>query len=189
MSAKVLTRIKTRKSEKYDKIARRTYMLLFLLLLGVNCYFRYRTYRLKNAPDWANWKLASSYDPSSNLNEQVRAFRSDGVPTTLLINGEQWWIFHVDHFTDGTADKTGSIMAETDCQNKIITYISSPNPAILKVNIMHEVFHAGDCLHGGDTYWNSEKPNGEDHPGIYHLGQFMSVFLHDNPQFAAWESN
>ena len=188
MSAKVLARIKTRKSLLYDKIARRVYMLLFLLLLGVNCYYRYRAYRLVHAPSWANWVSASDYQPSSNLHEQVRASTEGGVPTTLLINGEQWWVFQVDHFNDGSNEKSGSIMAETDCANKLITYIPSQNPAVLKVNLMHEVFHAGGCLHGGDRYWNSEKPSDVDHPGIYHLGQFVAVFLHDNQQFAAWES-
>jgi hypothetical protein len=140
----------------------------------------------KNAPTWADFSVAKG------VHEQQSFISEDGVPNHVTINGELWTIVHVNNFTADIHHKYGEyfsgIGGETFCSNKTIAYISSNDMRVLKINIMHEIFHAGDCYHGGDTWWNSEKPSRNSHPGIYHLGEFMATFLHDNPQFAAWEA-
>lgn len=144
-------------------------------------------------PTWAEFKLNPPGDASKQLFENIGSHYSDGVPTTLIVNGEEWSIVRVDMFNDALKAKLGEsfngVQAETYCNNKTIAYISATNPRKLRINLMHEVFHAGDCLHGGDTWWNSINPTKTEHIGVYHLGEFMAVFAHDNPEFMEWEEN
>jgi hypothetical protein len=102
----------------------------------------------------------------------------DGVPTHLNINGQMWNVRKVPFLF--------ITIAETRCKERTIVYIDDPSPMALRTNLIHEVFHAGGCLHGGDTWWNSIHPDNFDHPGIYHLADFMTSFSHDNPEFMEW---
>lgn len=139
-----------------------------------------------DAPTWADFQAAKG------VHETQEYAGIDGVPFHITINGELWSIVHVNNFNSDSHHKYGEYFSgtggETFCENKTIAYDSSADARLLKINIMHEIFHAGDCLHGGDTWWNSEHPTRTDHPGVYHLGEFMATFLHDNPQFAMWEA-
>jgi len=104
------------------------------------------------------------------------------IPSHLDINGQMWDLVHVDHFDDKTE------YGETDCDNREIDYLDSSDPAELREALWHEVFHAGACIHGGDEWWNSIHPTDDDHPGIYHLADFMHNFTRDNKEFVSWES-
>jgi len=151
-------------------------VLITLGLAGFVVHMERKRLALVKAPSWADFTMQSSgYSYLPGLNP-------DGVPNSLMINGEQWSVEQVSSF------KSPRTLAETYCNEKMIAYIRESDARRLKINLMHEVFHAGDCLHGGDKWWNSEHPTNSVHPGIYHLGEFMSSFLRDNPQFANWEA-
>jgi hypothetical protein len=108
------------------------------------------------------------------------AASQDGVPVNININGDTWTLYKVNTIDDGSI--TG---AETHCDTHTIIYIDIGSGLELRDLIMHEVFHAGECLHG-DTWWNSENPTKDFHPGIYHLADFMTNFIRTNPEFIAW---
>jgi hypothetical protein len=141
---------------------------------------------ISTTPDWADFKISGTeHETSTFLNP-------DGVPEEVMIDGEKWDIIHVDHFDEAEKYKPGQRFggdqAETYCAERTIAYVSNEDKTELRVDLMHEIFHAGACGHGGDTWWNSIHPTSTYHPGIYHLGEFMATFLRDNPQFAMWEA-
>lgn len=111
-----------------------------------------------------------------------------GVPFHIVVNGEKWDINLIDSYPDAAGRKGvfGGIQAQTTCRTKTITYIRTEDPALLRANIMHEVMHAGACVHGGDTWWNSINSTRFDHKGVYHLGEFLAPFMRDNPIFVDW---
>jgi len=131
---------------------------------------------------------STSYTVLGDLSETLRQGWTDGVPVSVLINGQLWTIGPVDHFADSTPKNAGNIMAETFCEDREIAYIHAEDPARLRVNIWHEIFHAGACLHDGDSWWNTED-GAKDHPGIYHLGEFMAEFTLANPKFMEWANS
>lgn len=146
------------------------------LLLGLVGVLAYRNHRLEQVPTWAEFKVVSDvryYAPVAN---------EDGVPNTLFISDQEWSVVKVKVFTQDPQH----IEAQTYCHNRTIAYLDAGNSTVLRDNLWHEIFHAGACAHGGDTYWNSVDPSTNYHPGIYHLGQFMAVFSKANPQFMAW---
>ena len=98
----------------------------------------------------------------------------------LYINGQVWDLVPVDRFDDETE------YGETDCDNQEIDYLASSDPSELREALWHEIFHAGACVHGGDQWWNSIHPTDDDHPGIYHLADFMHNFTRDNKEFVTW---
>jgi hypothetical protein len=158
-------------------------------------YFTLHKNRMLSAMKAATWQdfrmdgtgIGGSYAYTSAVDE-------NGVPNLLYINGRKWLVVKVNHYTDIEGTPPGvmvtSINAQTYCEHHVITYIPTENPQTLRVNLMHEVFHAGRCdTLQGDDYWNSpaHPANNSDHQGVYRLGEFMAMFLHDNPTFAAWE--
>jgi hypothetical protein len=183
--------LRTYNISKSIEIIRALFYILIIILLSLF----YHTYKVKvaklNSPTWADFTTIGTWD------ERIIAVNSQGVPNTLDINGEQWNVIKIDHFNDVEkkgAVKDGKIVlpsiitAETFCNNKTIAYISDADHNQLRADIMHEIFHAGGCLHGGDTYWNSINPTEKDHPGIYHLGEFTASFMRTNPRFTEWVS-
>lgn len=99
------------------------------------------------------------------------------VPAHLDINGQTWDLVPVDHI-----DNNGS-EGETYCDTREIYYVIT-DPVDLRDTLWHEVFHAGDCIHGGkDTWWNSSQT---DEAGIKNLADFMNNFTRDNKQFVSW---
>jgi hypothetical protein len=138
-----------------------------------------------SAPTWANFQLNSptmSYQPSLSEN---------GVPKEVTIDNQRWSLVQVDHFTgaDGKPDdpRTGPHTgAETFCKRLTIAYLYAEDPVSQRVTLMHELLHAGACLHGGDTWWNSEHPTETVHDGIERIAEFETTFLRSNPEFAAW---
>ena len=172
---------------------------LVVLALSGMAFFEYTSYAGMKAaqqatvPTWAGFKINPPGDASKQLFETIGSHYSDGVPINLIINGEEWSIVKADIFDDALKNKPGKsfngVQAETYCNNKTIAYIPATDPRRLRINLMHEVFHAGGCLHGGDTWWNSINPTRNEHIGVYHLGEFMAVFVHDNPYFMEWEEN
>jgi hypothetical protein len=166
-----------------------------LIVISISLFSFSHSYKLKadklSAPTWADFVVVGG------LNERKSGTNLDGMPYTVNINGEQWDIVLVDHFDemdDKGSVKNGEITlpsvteAQTYCANKTIAYIADSDHNDLRINIMHEIFHAGGCLHGGDTYWNSINPTGKYHPGIYHLGEFTASFMRANPRFTEWVS-
>jgi hypothetical protein len=134
------------------------------------------------APTWADFQGTSS------IHEYVRSVDKNGVPLAVWINGERWSIANVPIFNDALTEggRSGYLAGETYCAGKTIAYIDADNPAQLRENLMHEIFHAGACLHGGDRWWNSPHPETGLHPGVYHLGMFMAEFARTNPVFVKW---
>jgi len=106
-------------------------------------------------------------------------YNPDGVPTYLSINGESWWLLPEKFL--GT-----DIAAETDCKQRVIFYIPTTDVTHLHRNLMHEIYHAGACIHGDATYWNTDKKDLKSHAGIYHLGDFSENFFASNPTFTRW---
>lgn len=158
-------------------------------LCAVQFYSIRRRTKLVTEPSWA--AFTSEYT-NAPLHETVLATNVDGVPDALMINGEMWDISRVDHFKDAEGRDGGrfsGVQAQTYCKQRMIAYIPTQNPVILKVNLWHEVMHAGACLHGGDTWWNSPHPTAERHEGVKHLGEFLAEFSRDNPGFVAWEAS
>lgn len=190
LSEAVKKRKQERRRRRFGVVYASITAILFVGSIAYQAYQAHRRIAMVNAPTWATFTSAYTATP---FHERILGVNWDGVPTTLIINGEQWTVVQVDHFDDAekykAGERFGGVQGQTFCENKTIAYIPAENRALLKVNLMHEVFHAGDCLHGGDTWWNSEKPTDENHPGIYHLGEFMSAFAHDNPTFMEWQAD
>lgn len=185
-SAKVLER---KQKKRLKRMRLWTVSIALAGLLADGAYLTYKAIKI-DAPTWADFEPMKNGDVQYELKN---GFMTSGAPTELTINGERWSLVLINHFNDVDMTKVAVSdprMAQTDCKHRTISYIATTDPARLKINLMHEVFHAGDCLHGGDSYWNSpvkEDPK-NPHPGIYHLGEFTSSFLHDNPDFAKWEA-
>jgi hypothetical protein len=183
-SARVLGRIRERRQRRVHLFLRLGLLCLICGFSGWNVWTAHQRLRMNLAPTWAEFRVASP------LKEMVLEDCAHGLPCNLIINGEQWSLVKVDHFADAEGHKGGErfggVTAQTYCDNKTIAYIDTQSMALFRDELMHEVFHAGACLHGGDEYWNSEDPTWKEHPGVYHLGEFMGTFLHDNPQFAVW---
>lgn len=178
LSEKVLTRKRARTKTRLLSIV---FLTCALFSLSNVAYLTWHEHK-RNTPDWLH---GASLD--GDLHEHITFNQpSHEVPFRAVINGETWIFVQVDHFDDTTKEKAGDITGETDCKNQEITYIPSEDKSELRTNIMHEIFHAGACLHGGDKWWNSDHPTDDKHPGIYHLADFMHSFLHENPQFAVW---
>lgn len=186
LSAKVLDRIRKRRERRVSIICKYAYCVSLLCVFTYGIHSANRKINMDAAPTWASFAAAG------DLHETVLDTYPTGVPSEITVNGERWSVVPVDHFKDAEKHVDGEtfsgVQAQTYCKNKTIAYIMTKDPSRLRVNIMHEVFHAGACLHGGDTWWNSEKPTTTVHPGIYHLGEFTANFMKDNPQFAVWLS-
>lgn len=196
LSAVVLERRRKINQRRLENLA--MFLPMFVLLAGTAVAVRDNYVKAEAerklaaeqaAPTWASFVAAKADAPMA---EYITATDDEGIPHQLIINGESWDITQVNHFDDIDTSKPGAVLpdrvneAETDCENRNISYIKGPKNN-LRINLMHEVFHAGACLHGGDEWWNSIHPTNSVHPGIYHLGDFMSNFVHDNPLFMQWE--
>ena len=120
----------------------------------------YFSYSLHHRPQWPNVVLATSA-PQMELITRTQ----EGIPSRLNINGEIWTVRRVKDFTNP------EIASETSCQGRVIWYLPAEMHTALKNNILHEVFHAGTCLRGGDAWWNSINPDSKKHDGIYHLAE------------------
>ncbi len=105
-----------------------------------------------------------------------------GMPQVLNINGERWIVMQVRQFS-GPSENAA---AATSCNMHVIWFLPSDTPSALRWSLMHEVIHAGACLHGGDKWWNSDNPDMYNHDGIYHLADFLTNFNRANPEFVEW---
>jgi hypothetical protein len=184
---KVLDRKRQRISRRISTTASFMTLAFIIACSGFMAHYSQKSYLAINAPSWADFKLNG---PERMRFERVGATDPSGLPAVLTINGEHWEIVRVDSFNDSDDKKEGavfsSIQAETFCDKRIITYIRTDDPAVLRANMWHEIMHAGACLHGGDTWWNSINPTRENHPGVEHLGEFLADFTHNNPLFMEW---
>ena len=115
---------------------------------------------------------------------RIAEFNDDGVPSRILVNGESWDVYQVAGFRGYK-----NLEALTSCRVRAIFYTTKHDPGQLRVEVMHEIWHAGGCLHGGDKWWNSPHPTFAQHPGVYHLGDFSVDFPHSNPVFMKWLMN
>lgn len=115
----------------------------------------------------------------ASRNEPLRYQTEDGIPSVVIVDGNSWRIERV------TILQRPENAAETSCEHHMIYYKPVDNKTILKDNILHEIFHAGACGHGGNQWWNSTN-DPSDHPGIYHLADFMLQFSQTNPEFIEW---
>jgi hypothetical protein len=106
----------------------------------------------------------------------------DGVPVMLNINGDSWYVVRAKDFTYDLINAESA----TVCNAHVIVYLPSQTPSLTRNSLVHEVFHAGACLHGGDEWWNSVKPTRSEHPGIFHLADFWTGFARANPEFMEW---
>lgn len=187
MSTKVLER----KRERLKGRVMLTLWCLFLLcassILVYSIWIEHKNSKALNAPTWADF--TTLVPGTASVYQTNLGITPDGIPNTLWINGQSWSVVRVaiyDSNLDKPTDKTWTgVDAETYCEHRTISYAQSVDRQMLRVNLMHEVFHAGACLHGGAAWWNSTDL--DKHPGIYHLGEFMAIFAHDNPEFMRWE--
>jgi hypothetical protein len=198
-SRKILDRIERKSAARRTRV---TVLFLsgYLLIAAAFGYNSYRKWKSVSAPSWAEFAVATP--TTKSYGEHVQGTMPSGLPYTLIVSGERWDLIEVDHF-DWKKDEKGNeildaagnptptrVQASTDCKRRIIAFIPADNPMVLRENLTHEIFHAGACLHGGDEWWNGTndiaKHNGSIDDGAYHLGQFMAIFLHDNPVYATW---
>jgi len=152
--------------------------LMFLLVasqIGVQGYLSY----LRNHPRPSNVVVANSAPQMT-----IISVTKDGIPDRLNINGELWTVTRVKDFSGDPSGETTE--AQISCETRGIWYLPTDSHSELRRNVIHEVFHAGACLHGGDTWWNSINPDRQHHDGIYHLGNFWSQFAAANPEFMEW---
>lgn len=117
-----------------------------------------------------------------------------GVPKTLWINNQQWILIPARSGVLREILEINSFSAFTECDEQYIVY--DPDAPHLKRTIWHEVMHAGGCMYrkknhpfSGDTHWNSEHPDGNNHPGIYNLAAFLYNFTILNRDFIEWEQS
>lgn len=193
VSDRVLEYQKEKRNNRIRAIARVALLVPFFVLIGFDIYSMNKREKSMRAPTWGDFVVTLPSD-SESWKEWVNGKNSDGVPMHVIIDSQEWTIAKVDAFDDAVqcahkknVDCSFGIQAETYCNRKFISYINTEDPYILRMNLMHEIFHAGACSHGGDVWWNSVDPDRTEHPGVYHLGEFMSVFAHDNPTFMKWE--
>ena len=168
-SQTVLERKRKRRNAAFGLVLRIALIALILGNFSVDLWLghtRAKAMLLSASPTWADFSIRGG------LNETTVGYYNGGLPRQLTINGRRWSIVQVDHFDDAVG------------RNLTIAFIPTTDHQDLKINLMHEVFHAGACAYGGNTWWNSTD---NEHPGIYHLGEFMAIFARDNPQFMAWE--
>ncbi len=169
----VLAQRKARRDARNWWIFRLTFLSIVFFNLSLLIYTNHELRK----PRWPGAVFTSSA-PQIQLVQTT----ADGVPMLLNINGETWHVVRVKDFK-GPADKS---VSEMSCKMRTIVYLPSDTPSQLRNNIIHEVFHAGACLHGGDTWWNSINPDGNKHDGIYHLADFWTGFARSNPEFMEW---
>lgn len=118
------------------------------------------------------------YELRDVKNEVQAAQAPITLPTHLDINGQTWDVQQVTRIDNKGSD------GETFCDTREIDYAETDDPVELRDTLWHEIFHAGDCIHGGkDTWWNSSP---KDEAGIKNLADFMHNFTRDNKQFIAW---
>lgn len=136
-----------------------------------------------DAPTWADFTTRSGQ-------KMIVAVDMTDPPKYVIIDGKNWYLVHARSYTgvEGglrSGEWTGA-SAKTYCLRQTITYLTDPDFGRFKASMMHEIFHAAACAHGGDAWWNSENPTATDHPGIYHLGEFSAAFIQQNPDFIKW---
>jgi hypothetical protein len=170
----VLRRLKERR-ERRNRLFWSCGMLLLVLLQSAS--LAYFNYWLRHRQPYPN---AITFAGAPQM--QIVSLTEEGIPSQLNINGETWRVIRVRDF------KAADSAAQTSCQIKVIFYLPTEPPSLLRNSIIHEIFHAGACLHGGDTWWNSINPDREKHDGVYHLADFWTAFARSNPEFMEWIS-
>lgn len=181
LSDKILERKKKRRNKQFIVIG----LCVFFALNSFGVYWQWKKEHTIVNASWTGFQMSSQGIGGKGQWESVSGLKSDGIPYVVQIDGENWALVKVNHFDDSNESHAGRIQAMTNCEHRTISYIPADNPIVMHANIMHEVFHAGACLHGGDAWWNSGTGT-PDHPGIYHLGEFTAAFLHDNPELMEW---
>jgi hypothetical protein len=187
---RALSPAKRKESERKETRARLGAGIFFALALVTNVGFLIWSTKHTEKKALADAPFTSLAE--GNLHERAPSLQSTvfgPVPNRIFINGRAWHINQVDHFKDAEGHEDGigfgGVQAETACEYQQIIFIPVENQTEIRENIMHEVFHAAACSHGGDSWWNS-KNDTEDHPGVYHLGEFMAEFAAANPGFMTW---
>lgn len=183
MSAKVLQRKKARLLDNIRLGSALSCLALYAIFVSVMLYQQQRKKHLDSLPNWANVVMTNTGNTPNRWSEQDESF--DGLPTIVFINGQKWSLEAVDKIKN--QDPSTFIYGETVCEKHVIFYTRVSQP-IMETHdtIMHELFHAGACTHGGATWWNSKSDVGDDHQGIYNLGHYTAQLFHDNPELAAW---
>ena len=174
MNEEVLRRLAEKRAARRSWIFRGCLLVLLAAQISASLYY---SYRLHHRPQWANVVMTASA-PQMELTTRT----PEGIPNRLNINGEMWTVLRVKDFTDPQSAAEGS------CHERVIWYLPAESRSELQNHVIHEVFHAGACLHGGDTWWNSINPDSIKHDGIYHLAEFWSGFARANPEFMEWIS-
>lgn len=182
--------LKRRKDRRFLKFRIALLVTFVVVSLSFECWTIYQEHKAKSATKFMPGILVSGGFPALRLQATSGGENEDGVPSHLNINGQAWEVVEIDAYPEAKKHKLGERFtgrdAETDCDNHQITYQHSYNSVEIRENLWHEVMHAGACIHGGDQYWNSVKPTGDKHPGVYHLGEFLGGFSKANPEFMYW---
>lgn len=198
MSDKILQRRRKRRLGRIVATGKIVFAFLFLAGVGLDAYHERHKDLIATSSAWQGFSMAGT-GPNGTFSEWVGKVNEDGIPTPVIIADQRWEIVKVNHFSDAIQSdgkpRTGKsfkgVQAQTYCEQRVISYIPTANPRDLRSNLMHEIFHAGRCLHEeGDAWWNSaeEPKDASDHKGVYRLGEFMATFSHNNPEFMTWEA-
>jgi hypothetical protein len=102
--------------------------------------------------------------------------------TPLWINGRQWEI--LVGFNDDFMDKHG-YESFTDCKQRLVFLHSDLSAMDEKNDIIHEALHATACQPDNlsdNFYFNSKDQI--KHEGFNKIADFISLFMHDNPELA-----
>jgi hypothetical protein len=187
---RVLAEVRRKKREKRNEYIRIGIVVVYTSVMVALIGFAL-LYKPKSESSVPNATTTSAtFTSAPSMYESVEAFNDDGTPAHVYVSGDKWDINRVSLMADAKDAKPGEkiiggAMAITFCDRQTIEYILTRDPMELRTNLMHEIFHAGACKHGGARWWNSKSD--ENHPGVYHLGEFMAQFARDNPVFMRWE--
>lgn len=182
--SEAIIRVRERRADRRNRVITNFMQAVVAASIIASTVYAVHSHIKYNAPTWAEFVNDGS------IKETVVQFNADGVPNTLNINGERWDVVRVNAFNDAMEKNDGElfrgVQAQTYCNYKMIAYIAVESSSTLRNNLWHEVMHAGACMHGGDTYWNSINPTKDTHDGVKHLGEFLGNFAMANPEFVRW---
>jgi hypothetical protein len=183
-SEKILQRRAERRRQLWHKIFISLFIVGWLGLVTWSWHkddVKNKIQLMKASPNWVDF---TKFTPVENgRGEQYSVITHDevtGVPTMVNINSEQWSIVHVKKFNQDNVD------GQTFCQNKTIAYLYDANPMDIRDTIIHEIFHAGACSHGGDKWFDCAVVTQSKHKCIYNMADFMTNFALTNKNFMEW---
>lgn len=102
-------------------------------------------------------------------------------PAAILIKGESWRIVPLPTLPSND-------LGETSCEQRVIFYADEQvTKEDFRDTLWHEIIHAERChdMVTDQATW-AKVADTKDHRRVFELAQFLSGFVHDNPEFMKW---